>query len=107
MPNRLTKGRALVGALSIDAQKVTAGDAIVVGSLTAGTATVTGEATFEDNVSVDGDLTVDGSLILGDIQPTIAKPDATAEDEDVEARAAIDEIIDALIAVGIIEAPEE
>lgn len=100
MANRLTRGRALVGALSIDAQKVTAGDAVVVGSLTAGTATVTGNAT------VEGDLTVDGSVVLGDIQPTIEKPGATAaDDKDTEARAAIDDIIDALIAVGIIEAP--
>jgi hypothetical protein len=108
MPNRLTRGQALVGALRIDAQKVTAGDALVVGSLTAGTVTVQGLAVLEDNATVEGDLTVDGSLVLGDIQPTIAKPGATAaDDKDTEARAAIDDIIDALIAVGIIEGPSE
>lgn len=68
MPNRLTRGSALVGAVVAE--------------------TVTGEHVFTN------------------IQPAVAKPGAlAADDKDTEARAAIDDIIDALIAVGIIEAP--
>jgi len=95
MANRLTKGEALLGRVVADDDLV-AGDDLFVAD----------EATIGGDVVIGGNLDVNGSVVFGDVQPTIAKPGATAaDDKDTEARAAIDDIIDALIAVGIIEAP--
>lgn len=50
--NRLTRGKALVGALSIDAQDITISDDLVVGDST-GTATLTvGEGTLIKKIAV-------------------------------------------------------
>jgi predicted acyltransferase (DUF342 family) len=117
MANRLTKGEALLGRVVSDddlvagddlfvADAATIGGDVAIGGDTAlsGDLTVDGDLTAEGDATVEGNLTVDGSVAFGDIQPTIAKPGATAaDDKDTEARAAIDDIIDALIAVGIIE----
>lgn len=87
MPNRLTRGRALVGALSIDAQDITISDDLSVG----------------DDATIAGDLTVTGSITFGDQQAAISDPSGGAT-QDAEARTAIEAIIDALEAVGILEA---
>ena len=68
--NRITRGRALVGA--VDAK----------------------------------DLTVRGPVDLGSPVENIAAPTG-GSDQDTEARAAIDAILDALIDVGIMQAPSD
>lgn len=70
MPNRLTRGNALVGALSIDAQDITISDDLVVGD----TANVAGNfsvnttkftvAASTGNTAVDGTLGVKGNVAV-------------------------------------------
>ena len=56
------------------------------------------------SLAVSGDVAA-GSFTFGNQQAAIAKPGATAaDDKDTEAREAIDDIIDALTAVGILAA---
>jgi len=88
MSNRLTRGDALVGSVTAD-DDVTAGDDLVVG----------------DDATVAGDLTVTGSISFGDQQSAISDPTG-GDPIDSEARTAIGAIIDALEAVGILEAAE-
>lgn len=88
MSNRLTKGEALAGRLVADDDLV-AGDDLVVG----------------DDATVAGDLTVTGSITFGDQQSAITDPTGGGT-QDAEARTTIAAIIDALEAVGILEAAE-
>lgn len=88
MSNRLTKGEALAGRLVADDDLV-AGDDLVVG----------------DDATVAGDLTVTGSITFGDQQSAITDPTGGVT-QDAEARTTIAAIIDALEAVGILEAAE-
>jgi len=92
MSNRLTRGDALVGGLTSD-DDVTAGDDLVVGD----------DASVAGNLSVTGDLTAGGTINLGDPVSLIADPTGGAT-QDAEARTAINAILDALDAVGIMAA---
>lgn len=71
MPNRFTRGKALVGALSVDA-----------------------------DLTVLNDLQVTGAVTF-DAVGSVPAPVGTATDEDVEARTAIGSIIDILQAIGL------
>lgn len=92
MSNRLTRGEALVGAISTD-DDVTAGDDLVVGD----------DASVAGNLTVTGDLTAGGTIDLGDPVANIADPSGGVT-QDAEARTAIEAILDALDAVGIMAA---
>ena len=92
MSNRLTRGEALVGAVTAD-DDVTTGDDLVVGD----------DASVAGNLSVTGNLTAGGTIDLGDPVANIADPSGGAT-QDAEARTAIEAILDALDAVGIMAA---
>lgn len=92
MSNRLTKGQALVGDLQAD-DDVTTGDDLVVGD----------DASVAGNLDVTGNLTAGGTINLGDPVTFIADPTGGST-IDAEARTAINAILDALDAVGIMAA---
>jgi len=71
MSKRITRGRAIVGAVNTT------------------------------------ELTVNGPVDLGSPVENIPAPEGAEDDLDTEARAAIDDILDALIAVGIMQPPAE
>ena len=66
MPNRITRGKGLVGSLT-----------------------------------VTGDVAAD-SFVFGNRQASVAKPTGGSV-QDTEARAALDDVIDALVEVGILD----
>jgi len=76
MPNRFTRGKALVGALSVDA-----------------------DVTALNDVTVSGDLTVSGTPTFAS-QGSVTSPTGGAT-VDSEARSAIGTIINILQAVGL------
>ena len=86
MSNRLTRGEALVGDLSTD-------DDLAVGD----------DATVSGDLTVTGNLTAGGTIDLGDPVANIADPSGGGT-QDAEARTAIEAILDALDAVGIMAA---
>jgi len=71
MPNRFTRGKALVGALSVDA-----------------------------DLTVLNDVEVTGSVTLASVG-SVPAPSGTTVEADAEARTAIGSIIDILQAVGL------
>lgn len=92
MSNRLTRGEALVGSM-------TAGDDVTVGD----DLTVSDDATVAGDLTVTGNLTAGGTIDLGDPVALIADPTGGGT-QDAEARTAINAILDALDAVGIMAA---
>jgi len=98
MSNRLTRGEALVGDVTAD-DDVTAGDDLVVGD----DASVAGDLSVTGNATVTGNLTAGGTIDLGDPVSNIADPSGGGT-QDAEARTAIEAILDALDAVGIMAA---
>ena len=115
MSNRLTRGEALTGSLTTD-DDVTTGDDVTVGddlsvgddASVAGDLAVTGAATVGGNATVTGNisganLTATGTINLGDPVSFIADPSGGST-IDAEARTAINSILDALDAVGIMAA---
>lgn len=92
MVNRITQGTALVGGLTAD-DDVSVGDDI----------SVTDDATVGGDLTVTGALTAGGTIDLGDPVTVIADPTGGAT-QDAEARTAINAILDALDAVGIMAA---
>ena len=103
MSNRLTRGEALTGSLTTD-DDVTTGDDVTVGDdLSVGDdASVAGNLTVTGNVS-GANLTASGTIDLGDPVSFIADPTGGST-IDAEARTAINSILDALDAVGIMAA---
>lgn len=110
---RLSRGKVLVGELSIDAQDITIADDLVVGDK----ATVSGDLSVTGNLAVNtnkftvasssGNVTSAGKISaasfgFGNAVANIADPSGVTTDEDVEARAAIAAILDALETVGIV-----
>lgn len=92
MSNRLTRGEALVGSM-------TAGDDVTVGD----DLTVSDDANVAGDLTVTGNLTAGGTIDLGDPVAVIADPTGGVT-QDAEARTAINAILDALDAVGIMAA---
>ena len=92
MVNRLTKGGALVGALTTD-DDATIGDDLVVSD----------DAAVLGDLTVTGDLTANGTINLGDAVAFIADP-AGGGTVDTESRAAIVLILNALDSTGIMAA---